>query len=60
MVVESSLEEFGMQFAGLTPSYYIGKKSGLARADLDRFNPAQDVAGAAGHLFLEVIPHLFN
>ena len=38
----------------------IGKTSGRARADLDRFNPAQDLAGAFGHFFLELIPNKFK
>ena len=29
----------------------IGKLSGKARADLDRFNPAQDFGNLIGHLF---------
>lgn len=38
----------------------IGKTSGRVRADLDRFNPAQDVRGAFGHFFIELIPNLFK
>ena len=32
----------------------IGKTTGLARADLDRFNPGQDVVGIFGHIFFDL------
>lgn len=38
----------------------IGATTGRARADIDRFNPGQDLAGALGHTFLELIPNWFK
>jgi hypothetical protein len=35
----------------------IGKKTGIARADRDRFNPYEFPRGFFGHIFLEVLPH---
>ncbi|MFN0141771.1 MAG: RHS repeat domain-containing protein [Pyrinomonadaceae bacterium] len=38
----------------------IGRNTGLARADLDRFNPRQDLVGGFGHIVLEIIPGWFR
>jgi hypothetical protein len=34
--------------------------TGYFYSDVDRFNPYQDVINAFGHLFGEVLPHLFR
>lgn len=38
----------------------MDRNTGHFYADVDRFNPYQDVINAFGHLFGEVLPHLFR
>jgi hypothetical protein len=38
----------------------MDRYTGHFYADVDRFNPYQDVVNAFGHVFGEVLPHLFR